>query len=110
MLSDIDIAQKAKMKPIGEIAAKLGIPASAISPYGHYKAKIGLDYVNSIQGKPDGKLVLVTAISPTPAGPRACDAQRQNPKWSKWRTMRPSRNANRPETRLTTGRPVREKV
>jgi len=68
MLSDIDIAQKAKMKPIGEIAAKLGIPASAISPYGHYKAKISLDYVNSLQGKPDGKLVLVTAISPTPAG------------------------------------------
>src|SRR5258706_9354650 len=68
MLSDIDIAQKAKMKPIGEIAAKLGIPASAISPYGHYKAKISLDYVNSLQGKKDGKLVLVTAISPTPAG------------------------------------------
>src|SRR5258708_7247240 len=68
MLSDIEIAQKAKMKPIGDIAAKLGIPAAAISPFGHYKAKIGLDYVNSIQGKPDGKLVLVTAISPTPAG------------------------------------------
>ena len=68
MLSDIEIAQKAKMKPIGEVAAKLGIPADAISPYGHYKAKIGLDYVNSLQGKRDGKLVLVTAISPTPAG------------------------------------------
>ncbi len=68
MLSDIEIAQKAKAKPIGEIAAKLGIPTSAIEPYGHYKAKIGLDYVNSLKGKPDGKLILVTAISPTPAG------------------------------------------
>src|SRR5258708_9636883 len=68
MLSDIDIAQKAKRKPIGEIAGKLGITDAAISAYGHYKAKISLDYVNSLQGKPDGKLVLVTAISPTPAG------------------------------------------
>ena len=68
MLSDIEIAQKAKAKPIGEIASKLGIPNSAIEPYGHYKAKIGLDYVNSLKGKPDGKLILVTAISPTPAG------------------------------------------
>ncbi|QJR09742.1 Formate--tetrahydrofolate ligase [Usitatibacter rugosus] len=68
MLSDIEIAQKAKAKPIGEIASKLGIPTSAIEPYGHYKAKIGLDYVNSLKSKPDGKLILVTAISPTPAG------------------------------------------
>ena len=68
MLSDIEIAQKAKAKPIGEIASKLGIPNSAIEPYGHYKAKIGLDYVNSLKSKPDGKLILVTAISPTPAG------------------------------------------
>src|SRR5665213_2808101 len=68
MLSDIEIAQKAKMKPIGEIATKLGIPAEALSPYGHYKAKIALDYIDSLRKKPDGKLVLVTAISPTPAG------------------------------------------
>ncbi len=68
MLSDIEIAQKAKMKPIGEIAKKLGIPDAAISPFGHYKAKISLEYVNSLGAKPDGKLVLVTAISPTPAG------------------------------------------
>jgi formate--tetrahydrofolate ligase len=68
MLSDIEIAQKAKMKPIGEIAKKLGIPEAAISPFGHYKAKISLEYVNSLGAKPDGKLVLVTAISPTPAG------------------------------------------
>ncbi len=68
MLSDIDIAQKAKIKPIAEIAKKLGIPMEAISPYGHTKAKVSLEYVNSLKGKPDGKLVLVTAISPTPAG------------------------------------------
>jgi formate--tetrahydrofolate ligase len=68
MLSDIEIAQKAKMKPIGEIARKLGIPDTAISPFGHYKAKVSLEYVDSLKDKPDGKLVLVTAISPTPAG------------------------------------------
>ena len=66
--SDIEIAQKAKMKPIGEIAKKLGIPDDAISPFGHYKAKISLDYIDTLKGKPDGKLILVTAISPTPAG------------------------------------------
>jgi formate--tetrahydrofolate ligase len=66
--SDIEIAQAAKMNPIREVAAKLGIPESAISPYGHYKAKIGLDYIDSLKGRPDGKLILVTAISPTPAG------------------------------------------
>ena len=65
--SDIEIAQASKMKPIREIALKLGIPDSAISPYGHYKAKISLDYVQSLKGKPDGKLILVTAISPPPA-------------------------------------------
>src|SRR5450631_2118504 len=68
MLSDIEIAQKAKMKPIVEIAKKLGIPEAAISPFGHYKAKVSLAYVDSLKDKPDGKLVLVTAISPTPAG------------------------------------------
>jgi formate--tetrahydrofolate ligase len=68
MLSDIEIAQKAKMKPIGEIAGKLGIPDSAIEPFGRTKAKISLDYIETLKGKPDGKLILVTAISPTPAG------------------------------------------
>jgi len=68
MLSDIEIAQKAKMKPIGEIATKLGIPSEALSPFGHYKAKIALNFIDSLRKKPDGKLVLVTAISPTPAG------------------------------------------
>ncbi|MBX3717823.1 MAG: formate--tetrahydrofolate ligase [Burkholderiales bacterium] len=68
MLSDIEIAQKAKMKPIGEIAGKLGIPETAIEPFGRTKAKISLEYIDTLKGRPDGKLVLVTAISPTPAG------------------------------------------
>src|SRR6202171_3679528 len=66
--SDIEIAQKAKMKHINEIAKKLGIPEDAISPFGHYKAKISLPYIETLKNKPDGKRVLVTAISPTPAG------------------------------------------
>jgi formate--tetrahydrofolate ligase len=68
MLSDIEIAQKATMKRIGEIADKLGIPDTAVEPFGHYKAKISLEYINTLKNKPDGKLILVTAISPTPAG------------------------------------------
>jgi formate--tetrahydrofolate ligase len=68
MLSDIEIAQKAKMNPISEVARKLGIPDEAMEAYGRYKAKISLQYCESLRKKPDGKLVLVTAISPTPAG------------------------------------------
>ena len=68
MSSDIGIAQSATLKPIGEIAARLGIPAASIENYGHYKAKIGLDYIETLKDKPDGKLILVTALSPTPAG------------------------------------------
>ena len=68
MLSDIEIAQKASMKKIQEIAAKIGIPEESLEPYGRYKAKVSLDFVDSLKGKPDGKLILVTAISPTPAG------------------------------------------
>ena len=68
MLSDIDIAQAARMKPISEIAAGLGIPDAAFDPYGRYKAKIALDYVDSLADRPNGKLILVSAISPTPAG------------------------------------------
>jgi formate--tetrahydrofolate ligase len=67
-LSDIEIAQQAKMQRATELARKLGIPEDAIEPYGHYKAKVSLEYVDSLQGRKDGKLVLVTAISPTPAG------------------------------------------
>src|SRR6202171_778977 len=66
--SDIGIAQNATLKPIGEIAARLGIPAASIENYGHYKAKIALDYIDSLKDKPEGKLILVTALSPTPAG------------------------------------------
>ena len=68
MLSDIDIAQKATMKKIQEIAAGLGIPEDALEPYGRYKAKVSLNYVDSLKSRKNGKLVLVTAISPTPAG------------------------------------------
>ena len=68
MASDISIAQSATLKPIGEIAARLGIPAANIENYGHYKAKIGLDYIETLKERPDGKLILVTALSPTPAG------------------------------------------
>jgi len=67
--SNIEIAQRAKMRPIVELAReRLGIPAEALEPYGHYKAKVSLDYVAQLEGRPEGKLVLVTAISPTPAG------------------------------------------
>src|SRR5687767_15987017 len=66
--SDIEIAQKSKMQRIAEVAKKLGIPDDALVPYGHYKAKISLDYIDSLKGRKDGKLILVTAISPTPAG------------------------------------------
>jgi formate--tetrahydrofolate ligase len=66
--SDIGIAQNATLKPIGEIAARLGIPAASIENYGHFKAKIALDYIDTLKGRPDGKLILVTALSPTPAG------------------------------------------
>ncbi|HUS65523.1 MAG TPA: formate--tetrahydrofolate ligase [Kofleriaceae bacterium] len=69
MKSNIEIAQSVTMRPIVELAHdRLGIPASAIEPYGHYKGKIGLDYLASLADRPDGKLVLVTAISPTPPG------------------------------------------
>ena len=67
-MSDIEIAQKAVMKPIIEIGASLGIAAEHLEPYGHYKAKMSLKYLDSLPEKKDSKLVLVTAISPTPAG------------------------------------------
>ena len=67
-LSDIEIAQAAKMQRITEIARKVGIPDDHLVPYGHYKAKVSLEYVDSLKDKKDGKLILVTAISPTPAG------------------------------------------
>ena len=67
--SDIEISQAATMTPIMEIASKrLGIAAEDLVPYGHYKAKLSMDYVKSLKGKPNGKLILVSAITPTPAG------------------------------------------
>ena len=66
---DIEIARAAKMKPILPLAEKtLGIPAEALVPYGHYKAKLSLEYIASLKDKPNGKMVLVTAVTPTPAG------------------------------------------
>ncbi len=66
--SDIEIAREATLKPIIEIGNDLGIPTSALMPYGHDKAKITLDYIDNLPKKKDSKLILVTAISPTPAG------------------------------------------
>ena len=68
MLSDIEIAQKAHMLPITEVAGKLGIGEEDIELYGRYKAKLSMDLIKRVQDKPDGKLILVTAITPTPAG------------------------------------------
>jgi len=66
--SDLEIAQEANMLPIGEIGAKLGIGNESLIPFGHDKAKLTYEFLDSVKDKPDGKLVLVTAISPTPAG------------------------------------------
>lgn len=68
MLTDIEIAQSAKMKDINEIAASLGISSDEIDPYGHYKAKISDSVMERLKDKKDGKLILVTAVNPTPAG------------------------------------------
>lgn len=68
MLTDVEIAQSAKMKPISEIAQKLGLEDDDLELYGKYKAKIALEAINRLENNPDGKLVLVTAINPTPAG------------------------------------------
>jgi formate--tetrahydrofolate ligase len=66
--SDIEIARAARLQPIEAVGARIGIPADALFRYGPYKAKLSLDYIASLEGRPDGKLILVTAISPTPAG------------------------------------------
>ena len=68
MATDLDIARAATLKPIAEIATRAGIPADALEPYGKYKAKIGLDFIGAQADRPDGALVLVTGINPTPAG------------------------------------------
>jgi formate--tetrahydrofolate ligase len=66
--TDIEIARAANKKPIQEIGAKLGIPSEDLLPYGHDKAKVSSDFIKSVQDRPNGKLILVTAINPTPAG------------------------------------------
>ena len=66
--SDIEIAREATMLPIGDIAAKLGVSADAVEPYGKHIAKISLEFVKQVADRPDGRLILVTAITPTPAG------------------------------------------
>jgi len=68
MKSDIEIAREASLHPIAEVGARLGIPPGELVQYGHTKAKLNLDYVQGLQDRPDGKLILVTAMSPTPAG------------------------------------------
>src|SRR5512147_335825 len=69
MPSDIEIAQAAKLQRISRVALeRLGIAEDHLEPYGHFKAKVSLEYVDSLRNRPDGKLILVTAISPTPAG------------------------------------------
>jgi formate--tetrahydrofolate ligase len=67
-MSDIEIARKANKKPIQEIGAKLGISSADLLPFGHDKAKVSAEFINSVQGNKDGNLILVTAINPTPAG------------------------------------------
>ena len=66
--TDIEIAREAKKRPIQEIGTKLGIPVEHLLPYGHDKAKVSQEFIKGLSGRPDGKLVLVTAINPTPAG------------------------------------------
>lgn len=68
MLTDIEIAAQAKMKRITDVAAAVGIRPEELEPYGHYKAKLSDDLLTRLQDRPDGKLVLVTAVNPTPAG------------------------------------------
>ena len=68
MLSDIKIAQQAQMKPITEIAREAGIDERFVEPYGKYKCKLDSGLYASLKDRPDGKLILVTAINPTPAG------------------------------------------
>ncbi len=68
-MSDIEIARAARLKPVMEIAREqFGIPAESMDPYAHSKAKLSLEHIENLATKEDGKLILVTAISPTPAG------------------------------------------
>ncbi len=68
MKSDIEIARASTLRPIIDVAKKIGIDSDSVFNYGHHKAKISLDFIKSLENKPDGKLILVTAMTPTPAG------------------------------------------
>ena len=67
-MRDIDIARAATARPIQEVGKSLAIPDKALKPYGHDKAKVSADFISAQSDRPDGKLILVTAINPTPAG------------------------------------------
>ena len=67
-LEDIEIARQAQMQPIAEIGGKLGIPAEQLLHYGPHKAKLSFDFIDKLRRRSNGKLILVTAITPTPAG------------------------------------------
>ena len=68
MKTDLEIAQEAVMEPIARVAEGIGVPEEALELYGRYKAKISDEYLDRLKEQPDGKLILVTAINPTPAG------------------------------------------
>ena len=86
MLTDIEIAQSAELRPIAEIAAKVGLAATDIEPYGHYKVKVPLEVLNGQESR-NGRLVLVTGTSPTPGPAKA------NRRWRwVWQTLSPFAN------------------
>jgi formate--tetrahydrofolate ligase len=68
MKSDLEIARSARLLSVNQLAENLGIDSEAVFNYGHHKAKISLDFIKTLEQKPDGKLILVTAMTPTPAG------------------------------------------
>ena len=84
-MTDIEIAHKCALKNISEIAAAAGIGEAYVEPYGRHKAKISLDLLREKAAAPDGKLILVTAITPTPAS-RAARPAAAMPRSSRWRT------------------------
>ena len=88
MPSDIEIAQAAKLQRISAVAReKLGIAEEHLEPYGHYKAKVSMDYIKSLKDRPSGKLILVTAITPTPARSRFARQRRRA-----WKTRQGSQS------------------
>lgn len=78
MLSDIEIAQNAKINPITQVAESIGIDTDKLELYGKYKAKLPLDYVENLPSNPNVKLILVTAMNPTPAGEGCPDGRHQS--------------------------------